>query len=55
MFKNVVKNVDISSLRAPCQNDPYKIKNTYSTKTEHQDATDIHKKTLFEFHKNHCP
>ena len=42
-WKNVVNNVDMSSLRAPWQNGKYK-KPTHRTKqkhVEHQNATDI--------------
>ena len=43
--KNVVNNVDMSSLRAPWQKRPYKT-NTQNNTTarQHHDATDIQKK-----------
>ena len=48
--KNVVNNVDMSSLRAPLQNGPYikTIHRTTQIYVEHQDATNIYKRPLFQ-------
>ena len=50
--KNVVNNVDTSSLRAPWQNGPYTEKHTEQHKkhVEHQDATEIQKHFLCVFY-----
>jgi len=47
--KNGVNNIDMSSLRTPWQNGPYKKQTQRTTQkhVENQDATDIQKKTTF--------
>jgi len=45
--KNVVNDVDMSSLRAPWQNGPYENKHSEQQHVERQDATDIQQNTMF--------
>ena len=43
MFKDVVNNVDKSSLCAPSQNDPYKNTQNITKHGVYKDATDVKK------------